>query len=345
METVQTTFIIVTRNSKMLMASVLDSIYNQTRRDFQVAVIDNESSDGTVEFVRFNYPQVLVVDNNKNIGFAKANNQGIRMFKTPYLIFCNPDVVLDPNWLEVMMATAEAESNSNFDIFGGKLLKLKVLNSETGDMEKTDVIDSCGLKILKNQRVVELGAGEPAESFTDNREVFGHSGALFMAKRSVLESIILRDKFHQQGDYFDGNFFLYKEDIDLAWRLRLSGHRSLLVADAVAYHLRSASGSEHQGNLAIAKHRNQKSGLSKYYSYRNHWILLLEDSFFVNLIIFSPQIVWMEIKKLIYIVLFETRNIFALVEIIKMLPEVMSKRKAIFKEAKINAKEFREWIG
>lgn len=345
MDSVQFTFIIVTRNSKRLIASCLDSIFNQTRKDFQVTVIDNDSADGTVEFVRLNYPQVVVIDNNKNLGFAKANNQGIRMFKTPYLVFCNPDIVLEADWLELMFVAISQEDHADYDIFGGKLLKLKLLNSETGDMEKTQIIDSCGLKILKNHRVAELGAGLPAENFPVNREVFGHSGALFVAKRSVLESVILTDKFHHQGDYFDGNFFLYKEDIDLAWRLRLLGHRSLLVANAIANHVRTFSASENDSWGEFIKNRRKQNSLAKYYSYRNHWLLLLEDSYLINLVIYFPNIFWLELKKFFYILIFETKNLYALIEVIKLLPEIRSKRKNIFRQAKLDAKGFREWIG
>ncbi len=338
-------FIIVTRNSKRFMPSCLESILNQTNRDFQVAVIDNNSADGTASFVRSNYPMVSVIENNKNTGFAKANNQGIRLFKAPYVILCNPDIVLTPDWLEKMLAAAEAEENRGYGVFGGRLLKLKMLNLETGDMEKTEVVDSCGLKLLKNHRFVELGAGEDQSNWTTDQQVFGHSGALVMFRRTALEEVAIRDKFHQLGDYLDGSFFFYKEDVDLAWRLNVLGFKSLLVAGATAYHLRTFSLSETIKTSEVISNRRQQNYLAKYYSYRNHLLLLLENSFFSNLFLYSPQIFWLELKKLIYVIFFEPRNLLAWVEVIKMVPEIRIKRQQLMAQAKILPRDFREWLG
>jgi len=338
------TFIIVTRNSRLFMASLLESILNQTRRDFQVAVIDNNSSDGTADFVRTNYPMVSVIENNKNLGFAKANNQAIKLFKTPFLVLCNPDIVLEKNWLETIMSQAENPELADFGVFGGKLLKLKMINLETGETEKTEKIDSCGLQIQKNHRAVERGAGQDASDYTDDQEVFGHSGALILIKREALDSIILLDRFHSAGDFFDGSFFFYKEDVDLAWRLRLAGIRSYFVASAEAYHLRTFSGSETDNWRELMTKRKRQNILARYYSYRNHLLILFEDLFIANWFYYAPYICWLELKKFFYVVFFETKNLLAWWEIIKMLPEIKAKRKRIFSQSVIKAGDLRKWI-
>jgi len=327
----------------MFMTSCLDSVLNQTFRDFQAVVIDNDSSDGTLEFVRREFPMVGVIENNKNLGFARANNHGIRLFKSPYIVLCNPDIVLEPDWLEKMMAAAQAEENAGYSVFGGKLLKLKLINAEIGEMEKTSIIDSCGLKVLKNHRVVELGGQEESQKFERRQEVFGFSGALIMFKREALDGIVLRDKYHAQGDYFDGSFFFYKEDVDLAWRLRLSGFRSLLIPEAIAHHLRTMSGAQKQSAVELAKNRKRQNALAKYYSYRNHLLVLLSDEFLSNLAIHAPRILWLEIRKFFYLAFFEIGNLKAWAEVVSMLPEILAKRKSIFDRAKASAKDMRKW--
>lgn len=339
----QVTIIIVTRNSKRFMTACLDSILHQTYRDFQTVVIDNDSSDGTIDLIRKEFPMVGVVENNKNLGFARANNHGIRLFKSRYVLLCNPDIVLEPDWLEKMVKIALSDDGQKYSVFGGKLLKLKSINAEVGEMEKTSVIDSCGLKILKNHRVVELGAGEESEKFNEQQEVFGFSGALALLEREALENVALIDKHHPQGDYFDGSFFLYKEDVDLAWRYRLMGFKSLLVPQAIAYHLRSLSGSDNVGAGPLIKNRQNQNNLAKYYSYRNHLLILLADEYVINLIINFPQIFWFEFKKFCYILLFEFKNLSALIEVAQMLPEIITKRQNLFQRAKLSAKELREW--
>ena len=81
---------IVTWNSLKYLPFTLKSIFSQTYRDFQVLVIDNNSQDGTIDFLRQDYPEVAVFQNKKNLGFARANNQGIRLLHSPYILFCNP---------------------------------------------------------------------------------------------------------------------------------------------------------------------------------------------------------------------------------------------------------------
>ena len=343
MSAFKATIIIVTRNSKVFMPSVLNSLAAQTFRDFQTVVIDNASSDGTAEFVRRNYPTVAVIENNKNLGFAKANNQGIRSFKSEYIVLCNPDIVVEPDWLEKIIAKAESEEGRQYDVFGGKLLKLKMIDVDAGEMEKTDIIDSCGLKVLKNHRVVELAAGESSESIAADQEVFGFGAALVMIRREALMQIALTDEYHPQGDYFDGSFFFYKEDIDLAWRLRLGGHRSLLAAAAVAYHLRTFSGSEKTGGLEIIKQHQRQSEIARYYSYRNHLLILCADEFASNKFRFGPQIVWHELQKFGYRLLFQPRELFAWAELIKMSRETRLKRRAVIGGAKITPEEIRKW--
>ncbi|MFA6227825.1 MAG: glycosyltransferase family 2 protein [Patescibacteria group bacterium] len=338
------TIIIVTRNSQRFMASCLDSIYAQTYRDFQVLVIDNDSHDGTVEFVRSNYPQTVMFVNNKNSGFAKANNQGIRLIKSPFFLLCNPDIILEPDWLEKIMSIAELEQNNDCASFGGKLLKLKLINAEIGETEKTEIIDSCGLKFLKNHRFVEWGAGDPAAEYNQAQEVFGHSGALVLLRKESLEQVVIQDRHHYTGDFLDSNFFFYKEDVDLAWRLRLQGFRSMFIPEAVAYHLRTFPAAQNNRLGEVVANRRQQNDLARYYSYRNHFLVLLGNEYLSNLIIYSPFIAWYELKKFCYLLIFEIRNLKAIAEVIGMLPQTLAKRRQIFRRAKLKAGDIRKWI-
>ena len=334
---------IVTWNSLLVMPHCLHSIFEQTYKDFQVLVIDNNSQDNTVDFIRKNYPEVAVLHNNKNHGFARANNQGLMLLKSPYVVLCNPDIVLEPDWLEKTMAVAEDEKYKVYGGFGGKLLKLKLLVGDGGEVEKTTTIDSCGLKILKNHRVVEIGSGEPSENFVNQQEIFGHSGALALYKREALENCIIKNSDHNVGDYFDGDFFFYKEDVDLAWRLQLLGWKSLFLPEVTAFHLRTMSGSDKIQAWQIIANRRQQSRLAKYYSYRNHFLVLLGNEFWSNLLFLSPYIFWYELKKFIFILLFETSNLKAIGEVLRLLPRTLRKRKLIMGRAKVDATYFRDY--
>ncbi|MEK7167439.1 MAG: glycosyltransferase family 2 protein [Patescibacteria group bacterium] len=119
---------IVSYNSRRYLPDCLKSILSQTYRDFQILVVDNNSLDGTADYLRHHHPEVAVFQNKQNLGFAKANNQGIRLLNSPYVVLCNPDIVLEPDWLEKIMVKAEDGSYAEYGSFGGRLLKLEITN-------------------------------------------------------------------------------------------------------------------------------------------------------------------------------------------------------------------------
>lgn len=335
---------IVTWNSLKYLPFTLESIYSQTYRDFQVLVIDNNSSDGTIEFIRHNYPEVAIFQNKKNLGFARANNQGIRLLHAPYILFCNPDIALEKNWLEIIMTKVESTDQHEVGSFTGKLLKFKPYSDEIDQTGKTTIIDSCGLKINRSRKIVEIGAGQETTVFTHDAEIFGSSGALVLYRREALEDCLIKTKANPKGEYFDEDFFAYKEDVDLAWRARILGWSSMFINEASAYHVRTVSGSENVSIWDIIKTRKKQSAITKYYSYRNHLYLIIKNEFRSNFLADFWQIKWFELKKAIYVIIFETRNIKAWFEVLKNLPSLLAKRKEILKKAKISDQEILKWF-
>jgi GT2 family glycosyltransferase len=334
---------IVTYNSMRYLRSCLESIFESDYTDFQVLIIDNNSGDGTVDFVRKNYPMVTVFQNKNNVGFARANNQGIRLLHSPYVLFCNPDIVLTKDWLSKTMENVESDRYNGVASFGGKLLKFKMDDGEVTQDSFTEIIDSCGLQINNCRRVVEIGAGRNSTDFENESGVFGHSGALVLYRREALENMAV-PVGGSTPEYFDEDFFSYKEDVDLAWRAKLLGWNSVFLPESVAYHVRSVSGSEKDSVRDIVTHRKGQSPLNKYYSYRNHLLLLLKNEHRQNFIRDFFHIVFFEMKKAIYVLFFETKNISALLEVVKMSRKMRKKRKIILKKSKSNHAQIYNWI-
>ncbi|MFN3301467.1 MAG: glycosyltransferase, partial [Patescibacteria group bacterium] len=101
---------IVTWNSRKFLSECLNSIFNQTYKDFSILIIDNASNDGTIEFIKENYPTLNILRNSKNLGFATAHNQGLRLFEnSPYVLLINPDVILEKDWLEKILSVIEKD--------------------------------------------------------------------------------------------------------------------------------------------------------------------------------------------------------------------------------------------
>ena len=196
---------IVAYNNLKFLPDCLDSIFRQTRKDFEAVLIDNNSTDGTVEFVKNNYPRVKIISNKNNLVFAAGHNQPIDLAIkniARYILATNPDIILERDYLEKVVSAIEQDRE--IAGVGGKLLKIFSHNQELKKREKTAIIDSTGLKVFKSRRVVERGAGEgDLGQYNKAEEVFGLSGALALYRLSALEDIKI-DK-----EYFDEDFKIF----------------------------------------------------------------------------------------------------------------------------------------
>jgi len=257
------------------------SLEKQTFTEFSVLVIDNASADGSVDFLREKYPQVKIIRNFRNLGFSAAHNQGIKyamaMWKdepmdSNYVLITNPDIILTPDYLEKLVAAADTHPEAAS--FSGKLLgATRAEDDGFKDDTKTNTIDSTGLSISRSRRVTDRGAGElDSGQFDQSQEVFGVSGALALYRLSALDAV------RHGEEFFDDDFFAYKEDADLAWRLQLAGFFARFVPEALAYHFRRVGGKEKSGFFQMFKNRKYKPKEINYYSYRNHlWMLVKND--------------------------------------------------------------------
>jgi GT2 family glycosyltransferase len=334
---------IVTWNSLKFLPEALESIRRQTFSDFILLIIDNASTDGTVEFVREKYPGAAILRNTRNLGFARGHNQGVAYAKAhlkgtdPLVLVTNPDIVLEPDFLEKLVDSVDRRPE--FGSACGKLLKMRrVGEGEFVEGEKTDTIDSTGLLMMKSRRVADRGAGErDAGQFDRTEGVFGVTGALGLYRLKALEDVGLED------GPFDESFFAYKEDIDLAWRLRLSGHGALYSPAARAYHYRTAAGRARAGVREVVAGRRGRSQLIRRLSYRNHLLMLVKNEQGANFIRHFPRVLAYELGKLLYCLLREPASLRGLVSFLAMLPSVLRKRRSIMRKA-VPAGEIRKWF-
>jgi len=201
----------------------------------------------------------------------------------------NPDIALEADVLEKIVEEMDKDK-----ALGSAMPK--ILRWDFNNQKKTDIIDSCGLKLLPGLRFVDYKAGEPA-GVNFAGEVIGVSGALAIYRLSALE------KIKQNGQYFDELMFMYKEDCDLAYRLFLGGFKAKCVSDAIAYHDRTVRGVGEK-NIEIALNRKNKSRQAREWSFLNQQIIFMKywrlQSRFNKL-----AIVWFEFKMLIFILFFE----------------------------------------
>ncbi len=291
---------IVTFNSDQDIAACLESVQLQTFRDFQTHILDNASSDDTLKVIE-PFEIDYLTRSPVNIGFCKAHNQLARRFPSDYLLFLNPDSALRPRFIgelvQALAARPDAASAS------GKLIRMD---------GKT--IDSTGIIMLREQRHLDRGSGQPdAGQFEKAEEIFGPSGAAAMYRRKALDDAAI------QGQYFDEDFFAYREDADLAWRCRLLGWTSIYVPAAVAEHRRRVT-PERRGQLPPA---------INYHSVKNRFLLRI-NNLTGNL---YRRDFWPITKRdaavIGYVLLREWSSIPAFFYVTRNLPRLLRKRRVI----------------
>jgi len=321
---------IVTYNNLADLPACLLSLKNQTFKDFKIIIVDNLSLDGTKDYVEKTYPEIKLVINNQNLGFARAHNQAIQQSESPFVFIINPDIILETTCLEKLVN--KIETNNQISSTAPKLLKLQ------GDLKnpiKTDIIDTTGILMLKNRRVIDRGQNEKdTQQYDQKTEIFGPSGAAALYRRQALEDVAW------QSQYFDDDFFAFKEDVDLAWRLKLRNWQSFYVPAAIGFHRRSAG----QFKSSIIKNRQMKTGLINYLSYRNHLFTLYKNETLPNLFWYFPYIFWYELKKFLYILFLERKSLKAIKEFFHKLPALKEKRRYIMSRIIINQNTLKKFF-
>src|SRR5215472_8842402 len=219
--------LIATYNSAPFLEACLASIRRQTHGSVEIIIVDNASTDGTRKILEEWGERAKIVFNENNIGFSRAQNQGIRAAAGNWLLALNPDVVLSPGFIAEMVGAGNLDSKVGS--VSGKLLRWH----PSTEPEFSRVIDSTGIYFTPSLRHLDRGAEQTDRGQFDALEyVFGASGAAALYRRKMVEDISV------EGEFFDEQFFAYREDADLAWRAQLMGWKCLYVPSAVAWHVR-----------------------------------------------------------------------------------------------------------
>jgi len=213
--------VIVTWNGARLLQSCLGALRAQTLRPDEVVVVDNNSTDGTLDILR-RESGIHLIGNAANLGFAAANNQGFRASSGELIMLLNYDVELAPDYVERCAGHFE---RADVGSVTGKLLRPGGL-----------VVDSTGHNAYGLGWVENRGELGPDSGFDKAEEVFGVCAAAAIYRRAALESAIV------DGELMDESYFAYIEDVDLDWRLRWMGWRAWYEPAALAIHHRSATG-------------------------------------------------------------------------------------------------------
>lgn len=238
--------VIVTWNGWSMLGPCLESVFKQTVAErIRVVVVDNGSTDGTLNGVRVQFPEVTLISLPTNTGFASPNNIGIHSLLSDraiqYIITLNNDITLDPAFVEQMVVCSMQHTDAGS--IQGRLYR----------SYEDNLLDCVGMLIAPDMSAMNRGQCQPANGhYTVEEEIFGPSASAALYTRTALERVRVNT-----NDYFDPYYFAYYEDVQLAWKLRLAGFTSWYTPSAVAFHAHSATGKSHSPFKAYHIHRNQ----------------------------------------------------------------------------------------
>lgn len=216
--------IVVNWNGRDDVVACLASLRQQTDPNFETILVDNGSSDGSVESARREFPGLRVLETGANLGFAEACNRGIDLADRAWIAVLNNDTVADPRWIEELRAAADACSDD-----------VGMIQARIMDRTTPDEVSSTGVVISAGGEFNDRGCGSTWDGRDRVEEIFCASAGAALYRRAMIDAVRL------PSGVFDRGFGLYFEDVDLGWRCRLAGWSALLAPRAVVLHTRHGS--------------------------------------------------------------------------------------------------------
>lgn len=300
------TIIIVNWNNKNKLIKCLESLKRQSDRRFEVIVVDNGSSDGSVDALRKHFSTIRLVALNKNYGFSKANNVGFQYVESKYFITLNNDTVVARDWFAQMVEAMDARPEAG--LAASKMLLFR----------QPEIIDRIGDSYTLAGAGVLKGRGNRTKANNEEKiqYVFGACAGAAMYRTSMIRQIGL----------FDEDFFLLYEDVDLSFRAQLNGYKCIYVPQAVVYH--------HCSNKI-----GHDSSTSVYYGHRNlEWVYFQNMPISLLLLTLPLHFIY-DLCALIFFFLKGHFIVYlkAKIDATKGIKKLIRKRKIVQKEKSVSA--------
>jgi GT2 family glycosyltransferase len=226
---------VVTWQGAHLLPACLASLEAQTI-DHDVVVVDNASTDGTAELLAARFPDVRVVTMTSNTGFSGGVHAGLAAANTPLVALLNNDAVAEPEWLASLVGHLDAHPEA-----AAVTSRMLLAGTDPARLNNTGVV------LLPDGYGADRGLGEKPDAYPSPEEVFGFSGGAALLRREAL----------LQVGAFPERFFLYYEDTDASWRLRLAGWTVRYEPGAVVHHEHAATSDRTSESFAFYNERNR----------------------------------------------------------------------------------------
>jgi len=314
---------IATFNSDRYIRRCLDALFEQEGVDLDVVVIDNASTDGTRKILKEFKGRVRKILSSRNLGFAEAQNRAMDASDADWVLTLNPDVLLRPGFIRTLVDAGESDPGAG--AVCGKLLSIGPGFEPLPEPR----IDSTGIFFTPAMRHFDRGWHEPEDRYSDGPEyVFGASAAAALFRRRMIDDVKV------EGSFFDPDFFVYREDADVAWRAQLLGWRSIYTPLATAWHVRTVTPSNRRSvpaviNMHSVKNRflmrikNATAGVS-----RRCWLSMTTR----DLLVIGGSLLW------------EPSSLKAFWHVFQCLPRALRQRRIIMSRRRATDRDLAAWF-
>jgi len=314
---------IVTYNSGRYIRRCLEAVLRQKGVALDVVVVDNASTDDTLQILNDFSDRLRVVQLPENVGFADAQNRAMRASDAPWVLSLNPDVLLRPSFIRRLLDAGESDPRAG--TVCGKLFSIGPGFTPLAEPR----IDSTGIFFTPAMRHFDRGWRQPERHRFDETEyVFGATAAAALYRRKMIEDVSI------DGEFFDPDFFVYREDADVAWRALLMGWRCIYTPAASAYHVRTVTPGNRRSlpaiiNMHSVKNRflmrikNVTGGL-----YLRHWLPIT----FRDLVVVGGCLLW------------EYSSLPAFWHLARLIPRALARRRAIMARRRLSDAEIAQWF-
>jgi GT2 family glycosyltransferase len=314
---------IVTYNSGRYIRRCLEAALRQKGVPLEIVVVDNASTDGTLEILREFGGRIRILRLDRNVGFAEAQNRAIRSSTSEWVLSLNPDVLLRPGFIGRLVDAGQSDPGA-----GTVCGKLFSIGPGFQALPETR-IDSTGIFFTPSMRHFDRGWRQPdGQSFECVEYVFGASAAAALYRRAMIEDVSI------EGDFFDPDFFVYREDADVAWRAILMGWRSIYTPAATAYHVRTVT----PGN------RRSVPALINMHSVKNRFLMRIKNA---TAGLYRRHGLAMTLRDLIVIgacLFWEPASLPAFWHVARLLPRALHRRRLIMSRRRAGDAEMAQWF-
>ncbi len=350
---------IVVLNGGKYIRHCLESVLAQTypHELIEINILDNGSIDDTKKviqdlefkisdlgFAKFNF-----VESKLNLGMWGGQEELLHQSQGKYIVFLSVDVILEKDF--ILNAVRTLNTNPKLGAVQGKIYQFNIVGlSSNSYVLSPKIIDSCGFKIFRSRRVVNIGHGETdTGQYNKACSIFGVEGAVPVFKKEALESIrISIDGPPEDGQFpteiADHDLFWYGEDLDVAWRLRMAGWEQYYEPSVLAWHDRQTTKRISGGLTNFIAIRRAIPLQKRRLEWRNVRCTIIKNDYIINVLKDLIYILPREITMTGYLLIFEIAVFLELFSLLKLIPRMIRKRKTIMKQAKVGPSEIHAYF-